>query len=50
MAFADAHYGSLLNEIATKKALDDGIREKLKKAINEFKEQFAAKSAKGAQA
>ena len=50
VAFADAHYGALLNEIATKKALDDGIRAQLKKAINEFKERFAASSLKAAKA
>jgi F-type H+-transporting ATPase subunit alpha len=50
VAFADAHCGSLLNEIATKKALDDGIRAQLKKAINEFKERFAASSLKAAKA
>ena len=45
LAFADAHCGSLLNQIATKKALDDEIRDELKKALAEFKERFAAGAA-----
>jgi len=45
LAFADAHGGALLNQIATKKAIDDEIREKLKKILSEFKERFAAGAA-----
>jgi len=45
LAFADAHCGSLLNKIATKKAIDDEIRGELKKALSEFKERFAASAA-----
>jgi F-type H+-transporting ATPase subunit alpha len=45
LAFADAHCGSLLNKIATRKALDDEIRAELKKALSEFQEQFAARAA-----
>ena len=45
LAFADAHAGALLNQIATKKALDDEIREKLKKILSEFKERFTAGAA-----
>jgi F-type H+-transporting ATPase subunit alpha len=41
-AFADAHAGSLLAKIATKKAIDDEIREELKRTLVEFKERFAA--------
>jgi F-type H+/Na+-transporting ATPase subunit alpha len=44
LAFADAHCGSLLNKIATRKALDDEIRAELKKALAEFQEQFAARA------
>jgi F-type H+/Na+-transporting ATPase subunit alpha len=44
LAFADAHCGSLLNKIATRKALDDEIRAELKKALSEFQEQFAARA------
>jgi len=45
LAFADAHAGSLLAKIASKKALDDEIRAELKKLITEFKERFAAEAA-----
>jgi len=45
LAFADAHCGSLLANIASRKALDDEIRGELKKAITEFKERFAAQGA-----
>jgi F-type H+-transporting ATPase subunit alpha len=45
VAFADAHAGSLLNKIATKKAIDDETREGLKKSLSEFKERFAAGAA-----
>jgi F-type H+-transporting ATPase subunit alpha len=33
---------ALLNEIATKKALDDGMRNALKESINEYKKNFLA--------
>jgi F-type H+-transporting ATPase subunit alpha len=45
LAFADAHAGALLNKIATKKAIDDDIREGLKKLLSEFKERFTAGAA-----
>jgi len=45
VAFADAHAGGLLQKIATKKAIDDEIREELKKTLSEFKERFAAGAA-----
>ena len=44
LVFVEAHSGTLLAKIATKKALDDEIREELKKTLNEFKEQFAGKA------
>src|SRR3984893_14009631 len=44
LAFADAHSGSLLAKIATKKALDDEIRNELKQLLTEFKERFAKES------
>jgi F-type H+-transporting ATPase subunit alpha len=44
-SFADAHAGSLLAKIATKKALDDEIRDEIKKTLVEFKERFAAATA-----
>ena len=40
LAFAEAHSGSLLAKIATKKALDDEIRNELKQLLTEFKERF----------
>jgi F-type H+/Na+-transporting ATPase subunit alpha len=45
LAFADTHAGALLHKIATKKAIDDEIREGLKKALSEFKERFTAGTA-----
>ena len=45
LAFADAHAGALLNKIATKKAIDDEIREGLKKLLSEFRERFTAAAA-----
>jgi F-type H+-transporting ATPase subunit alpha len=45
LAFAEAHCGSLLAKIASRKALDDEIRAELKKSINEFKERFATQGA-----
>src|SRR6266571_2957993 len=45
LAFADTHAGALLNKIATKKAIDDEIREELKKTLSEFKERFTAGAA-----
>ena len=45
VAFADTHSGALLNKIATRKAIDDEIREGLKKTLSEFKERFTAGTA-----
>jgi F-type H+/Na+-transporting ATPase subunit alpha len=45
LAFADAHAGDLLHKIAARKAIDDEIREGLKKALSEFKERFTAGAA-----
>jgi F-type H+-transporting ATPase subunit alpha len=45
VAFADTHSAALLNKIATRKAIDDEIREGLKKTLSEFKERFAAGTA-----
>ena len=45
LAFADTHAGALLNKIATKKAIDDEIREGLKKTLSEFKERFTVGAA-----
>ena len=48
LAFAETHAGGLLNKIATKKAIDDEIREGLKKLLSEFKERFTAGAAAAA--
>jgi F-type H+-transporting ATPase subunit alpha len=45
LPFADTHAGALLDKIATKKAIDDEIREGLKKTLSEFKERFTAGTA-----
>jgi F-type H+-transporting ATPase subunit alpha len=45
VAFADTHSAALLNKIATRKAIDDEIREGLKKTLSEFKERFTAGTA-----
>jgi F-type H+/Na+-transporting ATPase subunit alpha len=45
LAFAQAHCGSLLSKIATRKALDDEIRGELNQALSEFKERFQADAA-----
>jgi F-type H+-transporting ATPase subunit alpha len=45
LAFAEGHAGSLLQKIATRKALDDEIRNEIKKLLSEFKEQFTAGAA-----
>src|SRR6202167_2726797 len=45
LAFADTRCESLLQQIATKKALDDEIRAGLKKALGEFKERFQSEKA-----
>jgi F-type H+-transporting ATPase subunit alpha len=40
--FAEANYGGVLKDIATKKALDDGIKATIKTALDGFKERFTA--------
>ncbi len=42
LQFAEANYPSLLKNIATKKALDDGLRAEIKTAVDGFKERFTA--------
>ena len=42
LQFAETNYSSVLKSIATKKALDDGIKAEIKKAVDAFKERFAA--------
>jgi F-type H+-transporting ATPase subunit alpha len=40
--FAETNYPGVLKDIATKKALDDGIKATIKTALDGFKERFAA--------
>jgi F-type H+/Na+-transporting ATPase subunit alpha len=42
LQFAETNYAGVLKEIATKKALDDGIKANIKKAVGEFKDRFTA--------
>jgi F-type H+-transporting ATPase subunit alpha len=42
LQFVETNYAGVLKEIATKKALDDGIKAALKPAIDAFKERFTA--------
>ncbi len=42
--FLDKRYAAILHEIAEKKTLTDELAAKLKKAITEYKTQFAANS------
>ena len=48
LQFAEASHASLLKEIATKKALDDGIKANIKTALDAFKDRFTATIAAGA--
>jgi len=48
LQFAETNYPGVLKDIATKKALDDGIKATIKTALDGFKERFtAAKTAAG---
>ena len=47
LQFAEANYAGLLKEIATKKALDDGIKANIKTALDAFKDRFTATIAAG---
>jgi F-type H+-transporting ATPase subunit alpha len=42
LQFAETNYGNILKEIATKKALDDGIKANIKTALEAFKDRFSA--------
>jgi F-type H+-transporting ATPase subunit alpha len=42
LQFAETNYSAVLKNIATKKALDDSIKAEIKKAVDAFKERFAA--------
>jgi F-type H+-transporting ATPase subunit alpha len=47
--FAETNYPGVLKDIATKKALDDGIKSTIKTALDGFKERFTAAKAAAAQ-
>jgi F-type H+/Na+-transporting ATPase subunit alpha len=42
LQFVETNHGSILKAIREKKALDDGIRAEIKKAVDAFKERFTA--------
>ncbi len=42
LQFAETNYSTVLKEIATKKALDDGIKATIKTALDAFKDRFTA--------
>jgi F-type H+-transporting ATPase subunit alpha len=42
LQFVETNYGSVLSDIATKKAIDDGIKANIKAALDAFKDRFAA--------
>ncbi len=42
LQFVEANHGSILKSIREKRALDDGIRAEIKKAVDAFKERFTA--------
>jgi F-type H+-transporting ATPase subunit alpha len=48
LQFVETNYPSVLKNIATKKALDDGIRAEIKTAVDGFKERFTASVAAAA--
>jgi F-type H+-transporting ATPase subunit alpha len=48
LEFVQGSHASILTAIREKKALDDGIRAEIKKAVEEFKERFTAAVAEAA--
>ena len=48
LQFAETNYAAMLKEIATKKALDDGIKANIKSAVDAFKDRFTASLAAAA--
>ena len=42
LQFAETNYSAVLKDIATKKALDDGIKASIKTAVDGFKDRFTA--------
>jgi F-type H+-transporting ATPase subunit alpha len=50
LQFVEANHPSILKAIREKKALDDGIKAEIKKAVDAFKERFTAEVGVGAAA
>jgi F-type H+/Na+-transporting ATPase subunit alpha len=48
LQFVESSHPSILKSIAEKKALDDGIKSEIKKAVDAFKERFSAAVAEAA--
>ena len=48
LQYVETSNPSILKNIAEKKALDDGIKAEIKKAVESFKERFGASVAAGA--
>jgi F-type H+-transporting ATPase subunit alpha len=48
LQFAEANYAGVMKEIATKKALDDGVKASIKSALDAFQERFTATIEAGA--
>jgi F-type H+/Na+-transporting ATPase subunit alpha len=48
LQFVETNHGGILKEIATKKALDDGIKANIKTALDAFKDRFTASIAAAA--
>jgi F-type H+-transporting ATPase subunit alpha len=48
LQFVETNYSGVLKEIATKKALDDGIKANIKTALDAFKDRFSASLAAAA--
>jgi F0F1-type ATP synthase alpha subunit len=48
LQFTETNYPSLLKNIAAKKALDDGIKAEIKKAVDAFMERFSVATASAA--
>ncbi|MBI3406232.1 MAG: F0F1 ATP synthase subunit alpha [Acidobacteria bacterium] len=44
-AFMETNYGAILKELADKKKIEDDLREKIKTALEAFKEKFASEAA-----
>ena len=48
-SFMETNFSNALKTIAQKKALDDAVRAEMKKALDEFKQQFVAAGSKSSE-